>query len=69
MVDVTSQLALFVEAHPNGNGSVRGGSLGHGPKGLLKALIERGLREDALEAAAALVVQMDAEPIQKGAGE
>jgi hypothetical protein len=62
---VSSQLALFLEAHPNGNGSVRGGSLGHGPKGLLKALIERGLAEDALEVAAALVTLMDAEAAEE----
>jgi hypothetical protein len=32
----------------------------------LKALVQQGLAEDALEAAAALIVQMDDEPIGDG---
>ena len=32
----------------------------------MKALVQQGLREDALEAAAALVLHMDAEPLGEG---
>ncbi len=58
---VTDQLVLFADPKPTGNG--RGGSIAHGPRGLLRALTERGLAEDALEVAAALVLVLDAEPI------
>jgi hypothetical protein len=57
-VTTGAQLSLFAE--PNGNGADRRGALPHGPPGLLKALIQQGLREDALEAAAALVLELDA---------
>jgi hypothetical protein len=63
---VTDQLSLFAEAEPRRNGADRRGSLPHGPPGLLKALVQQGLAEDALEAAAALIVQMDDEPIGDG---
>jgi hypothetical protein len=63
---MNGQLSLF-EPKPTTNGTrvaaTRGGSLGHGPKGLLRALLRQGLDESALEAAAALIVQMDDEPI------
>jgi hypothetical protein len=52
------QLALFVEAGSNGNGRPA-----KGPEGLLMALVEMSLDEDALEIAAALVIQMDSEPL------
>jgi hypothetical protein len=70
---VTQQLALFddlglsaeqaivsdISAEPNGTG--RRGALPHGAPGLLKALLQRGLAEDALEAAAALIMVLDAD--------
>jgi hypothetical protein len=52
------QLSLFSE--PTRNGAERRGALPHGPPGLLKALIQQGLREEALEVAAALVLALDA---------
>jgi hypothetical protein len=55
---IDGQLEFFAE--PSGNGAERRGSLPHGAPGLLKALIQQGLREDALEAAAALVLALDA---------
>jgi hypothetical protein len=51
---------LFAEAEPNRDRAERRGSLPHGPPGLLKALIQQGLREEALEVAAALVLALDA---------
>jgi hypothetical protein len=59
-----TQLELFTE--PTGNGADRRGALPHGPPGLLKALVQRGLDEDALEAAAALIIHLDAEPVGRG---
>jgi hypothetical protein len=58
------QLQLFAEPKPNGDNAR--GALPHGPRGLLKTLVQRGLAEDALEAAAALVLEMDAEAIGRG---
>jgi hypothetical protein len=58
---VTDQLPLFVDLEQNGNGRGRGGSVGYGPLGLLKRLIEQGPDPDALEPAARLVALLDDE--------
>jgi hypothetical protein len=55
------QLALFVEAESNGTGRPT-----EGPEGLLMALVQMGLDEDALETAAALVLELDAAAWERG---
>lgn len=57
---VVEQLSLFAEAEANGNEAGLT-TRAKGPKGLLKALLEQGLPEDALPTAAALILEMDAE--------
>jgi hypothetical protein len=62
---MNGQLALFdlvdEVTHGGSNGSSRRGALPHGPRGLLKALVQQGLDPDALEPAAWLCLLLDAE--------
>jgi hypothetical protein len=53
---VSEQLALF-DAKPLAK--PKGGSLPHGPRGLLLALLQQGLTADALEPAARLIALLD----------
>jgi hypothetical protein len=53
------QLELFAAAEPDAPQLTPGWSLGRGPRGLLKALVQRGLAEDAFEVAAALCLLLD----------
>jgi hypothetical protein len=61
-----AQLILFdlvdevSDERSNGNGPT---TRARGPRGLLQALVAQGLRDDALTAAAALILEMDATPI------
>jgi hypothetical protein len=50
------QLVLFAEAERNAERPL---TRARGPKGLLLALVRRGLDPDALRAAAALVLELD----------
>lgn len=58
MTAVGGQIPMF-EAGPGGS-TVVPKTTARGPKGLLMALVEMGLPEDAYEAAAALVLELDA---------
>ena len=58
---MNGQLELFAEPHGNGNGADRRGALPHGPRGVLKALVQQGLDPDATVAAARLIALLDAE--------
>jgi hypothetical protein len=61
---MTDQLALFdVQIRAPGARPCTATTNAKGPRGLLLALIEAGLREDALEPAAAIVLLMDSEPM------
>ena len=57
------QLSLFPEAASDAPMLVPKTTM-RGPHGLLMALVEIGLREDAYDAAAALVSELDAEPVE-----
>jgi hypothetical protein len=69
VVVTEQQLALF-EFVENGNGHVPMAALSRhveaGPARLLRALVRDGLDEDALPAAAALVIELDAEAAAEG---
>jgi hypothetical protein len=54
---VNGQLQLFAEPKPKPK--KKGGSVGCGPRGLLRRLIETGLDPDATVAAARLVALLD----------
>jgi hypothetical protein len=56
---VSEQLALFEAPSPNGNAKQHGGSVGYGVTGLVKALMRRGLTEDAVPTAVALAALLD----------
>ena len=71
---MTEQLALFADLVANGNGGTRtAAALGlakeapPGAERLLRALVRDGLPEDALKAAAALVLELD-QPLATGVG-
>jgi hypothetical protein len=55
---VSDQLLLFADGESNGP-AVIPTTGARGPKGVLIALIEIGLPEDALESAAALILELD----------
>jgi hypothetical protein len=54
-----NQLELFAATDPDALQPTPGGLLGRGARGLLKALVQRGLAEDAFEVAAALCLLLD----------
>jgi hypothetical protein len=51
-----AQLSLFAEPEPK---CKRGGSVGRGPKGLLRRLVQQGLDPDTLVPAARLIQLLD----------